>query len=164
MSMKILAIAAAVSMAAIATPAYADTNDNFTGLRVGATAGIDDVVNSPDANDIVYGVDAGVDFPVGDRVTVGVEGFSTNPFEHTRTIGAAARVGYAVTDNTLAFARAGYSNYQDVFSRELDGLTVGGGLEFSISDSAYIKAEYRYSDFEQDVGNHGALVGIGLRF
>ena len=160
MKAKYLILAAAL----VATPAMADTNDNFTGVRIGATAGVDDVTNSPDRNDVVYGVDAGVDLPVGDRLTVGAEAFSTNPFETTRTIGAAARLGYAVTEDALIFARAGYSNYQDVFNQELDGLTVGGGVEFSISEMTYAKVEYRYSDFEQNVGNHGALVGVGLRF
>ena len=162
--MKTLALVAALGLATAASPAYADANDNFTGPRIGVTAGIDDVTNSPDRNDVVYGVDAGVDFPVGDRVTLGVEAFSTNMFEETRTIGASARMGYAVSDNALLFARAGYANYQDVFSRELDGLTVGGGVEFAINQNLYTKVEYRYSDFESNVGNHGALVGLGLRF
>ena len=148
---------------ALAAPAAAQ-NDNFTGVRIGATAGVDDVTGVRDTTDVVYGADIGVDFPVGDRVTLGVEGFSTNFFEDERTIGAAARMGYAVTDNVLPFVRVGYTNYQDVFSRELDGLVVGGGLEYSISDNSYARVEYRYSDFEQNIGNHGALVGIGLRF
>tara|TARA_B100001146_G_C15978280_1_gene347230 strand:- start:59 stop:547 length:489 start_codon:yes stop_codon:yes gene_type:complete len=162
--MRALAIAAAFGSLVVASPALADTNDNFTGLRVGVTAGIDDVVNSPDTTDVVYGVDAGVDFGVGDRVTMGVEAFSTNMFESERTIGAAARLGYAVNEDLLVFTRAGYANYENVFNQNLDGLTVGGGLEYSISDMTYAKVEYRYSDFENNVGNHGALVGIGLRF
>ena len=162
--MKLFALAAALGAMTIASPAMADTNDNFTGFKVGVTAGYDDVTGSVDANDVVYGFETGVDVGVGDRVTVGAEAFSTNLFEDTRTIGAAARLGYAVTEDALVFARAGYSNYQDVFSQELDGLTVGGGLEYAISDMTYAKVEYRYSDFENNVGNHGALVGFGLRF
>ena len=148
----------------MASPAYADTNDNFVGPRIGATVGLDDVTNSPDANDVVYGFDAGIDAPVGDRVTVGVEAFSTNLFDDTRTIGAAGRLGYAVTEDALVFARAGYANYRDVFNQELEGLTVGGGLEYMITDNVYTKVEYRYSDLDQNVGSHGALLGVGLRF
>lgn len=159
---KVALILAGATMA-VAAPAYAQ-NDNFTGVRVGATAGVDDVVNSLDTNDIVYGVDAGVDIPVGDTMTVGVEAFSSNFFEDTRTIGAATRVSAALGEDYLVFVRAGYTNYEDVFSQELDGLTVGGGLEVALSDLTYVKAEYRYTDFEQNVGNHGALVGVGLRF
>lgn len=160
---KIL-IAAGLAAAMIATPAVAQDNEAFTGFRLGATAGADDVTGVQDTTDVVYGGDVGVDIPVGDQMTFGVEAFSTNPFEDERTIGAAARIGYALNDTTLAFARAGYANYQDVFSRELDGMTVGGGLEFAASDNVYAKVEYRYSDFEAGVGNHGALAGVGVRF
>lgn len=156
--LMILALAAGV---AGATPAYAN---DFVGFRVGVTAGADDVTGVQDTTDIVYGAEAGIDFPVGDTVTIGVEAFSTNPFEGERTIGAAARIGYVVADNALVFARAGYSNYKNVFNQKLDGLTVGAGLEVAVSDNTYIKTEYRYSDFEQNVGNHSALIGVGLRF
>lgn len=154
---------AALSLALVAYPALADTS-NFTGPRVGATVGLDDVTNSPDTNDVVYGADVGVDVPLTGNFVVGVEAFSTNPFETTRTVGAAARLGYAVTPNVMPYVRAGYSNYQDVLSRELDGLTVGGGVEYAFNSKLYAKVEYRYSDFEKDIGNHSALVGVGIRF
>jgi outer membrane immunogenic protein len=112
----------------------------------------------------VYGVDVGVDVPLGDNFVLGAEAFSTNPFETERTIGAAARLGYAVSDNWLVYTRAGYTNYKDFTSRKLDGLTVGGGVEYALNSKMYAKVEYRYSDFEQNIGNHGALVGVGLRF
>lgn len=161
--MNKLLLAAGAATALLAAPAYA-SNDNFTGVRVGATAGADDVTGVQDTTDVVYGVDAGVDLPVGENMTFGVEAFSTNPFEDERTIGAAARVGYALNEDYLVFARAGYSNYEDVLNRDLDGLTVGGGLEIALSSLTYAKAEYRYTDFSQGVGNHGALVGVGFRF
>lgn len=164
LNMRKLIVAAALAATAISTPALAGDNDNFTGVRIGATAGVDDVTGSVDTNDVVYGADVGVDLPVGDNFTVGVEAFSTNPFETTRTVGAAARVGYAFTDSSLAFVRGGYSNYQDVFSRELDGLTVGAGVELALGETMYIRPEYRYSDFQNGVGNHGGLVGVGFRF
>lgn len=154
---------AVLAAALVAAPAAAQDNANFVGPRIGATAGYDDVTGQIDTTDIVYGVDGGFDIPVGDKLTVGLEAFTTNPFEQA-TVGAAARVGYAMNKNALVFARAGYSNYENVFDRNLDGLTVGGGLELAISQGIYAKAEYRYSDFEQNVGNHGALVGVGLRF
>ena len=162
--MKKLITLGAAALALVAAPAYAQTNEDFTGFRVGVTAGADDVTGVRDTTDIVYGVDAGVDVGIGDRVTLGVEAFSTNPFEDERTVGAAARVGYAITPDVLGFVRAGYSNYQDTFSRKLDGLTVGGGAEFALSDMSYARIEYRHSNFEEGVGNHGVLAGVGLRF
>lgn len=160
--MKYLAMAAALA-ALTATPAMAD-NGSFTGLRAGATAGITDVTGTIDTKDVDYGFDAGIDFPLGENATVGVEAFTTTPFNDEKTFGVAARAGYAVADNALVFARAGYENYENVFEQNLDGLTVGGGLELAISDMTYLRAEYRYSDFENNTGSHGALFGVGLRF
>lgn len=160
-----LLIAAALGLAA--TPAMAGNADNFDGFRIGATAGYDDVTGALDTNDVVYGADAGVDVAVTDNVVLGLEGTVSNVFEDSRTLGVAARAGYAVTDNLMPYVRVGYSNYRDVTNlrqENLDGLTVGGGLELALSKDFYAKAEYRYSDFEAGVGNHGALVGVGIRF
>ena len=163
--MRKFLILAAASAALVSTPVLAqDANDSFTGVRAGLTAGFDDVTGTVDGTDVVYGADVGVDIPVGDRMTFGVEAFSTNPFDDDRTVGAAARVGYAFNEDVLGFARAGYSNYETVFDRNLDALTVGGGLEFAASKNTYARIEYRYSDFEAGVGNHGALAAVGVRF
>lgn len=159
--MNLLLVAAA---ATIATPALAGNADNFDGFRLGATAGYDDVTGVLDRNDVVYGVDAGYDLAVTDNLVLGVEATVTNPLEETRTIGAAARAGVAVTDNFMPYVRAGWSNYRDITNVNLNGLTVGAGAELALSKDFYAKAEYRYSDFEAGVGNHGALVGVGIRF
>lgn len=153
----------AAAAALFATPAMADTG-NFTGLRAGVTAGYDDVTGSLDTNDIVYGADVGVDVPVTDNIVLGVEGTVTNVFEDSRTFGVGARAGVTVTDNLMPFARVGWANYDDVFNGPINGVTVGGGLEWAPNSALYAKVEYRYSDFEAGVGNHGALVGVGIRF
>lgn len=149
-------------IAALATPVAAQAAD-FTGPRIEATASVVDVRKARDTSDINYGAVVGVDVAVADRVTFGVEASSDNPFDNDRTIGAAARLGYVVADNVLLFGKVGYDNYRNV-GRNLDGLRVGGGVEFNVSDNAFVKLEGRYTDFEQNVGNAGALVGIGLRF
>jgi outer membrane immunogenic protein len=161
--MKKITFILAGAVALVASPAMAD-NGNFTGLRAGVTAGYDDVTGSVDTNDVVYGADVGIDLPVGDNFVVGVEGTATNVFEDSRTFGVGARAGVAVTDNLLPFARVGWANYDDLFNGPVNGVTVGGGLEFAPNSALYAKVEYRYSDFEQGVGNHGALVGVGIRF
>ncbi len=157
-------IVAIAALALTATPAVAQTNAGFTGLRTELTAGVNDITHAPDTNDVVYGGAVGVDAPLGDRFTVGVEANAANIFENERTIGAAARLGYAFTTNTLGYVHGGYSNYQDVFSRKLDGFTVGAGVEHRISQRTYVKVQYNYSDFNANVGSHAGLVGIGLRF
>lgn len=159
--MKLLLIAAAL---AASTPVMAADNSNFVGVRAEATAGFNDITASPDVNNIVYGAAIGFDVPLGDNFIAGVEANSSNVFEDERQIGAAARVGYAFNPHVMAYAKAGYNNYRDVFSRELDGATVGGGLEFAFSKNVYTKVEYKYSDFDQGVGSHAGLVGLGLRF
>lgn len=156
------AFAATPAMAQEATP-----SENFDGFRIGATAGFDNVTGAIDTNDVVYGADVGYDFSVSDRIILGVEATATNVFEDSRTFGAAARAGVAVTDNFMPFIRAGWANYRDVTNivdRDVDGLTVGGGFELAVTKDFYAKVEYRYSDFEQGVGNHGAILGVGLRF
>lgn len=161
--MKFLMIAAAAALAT-ASPVAAQTNENFTGIRAEVTAGFNDITGVPDANDVNYGAAVGFDAPVGDRFTVGLEANTSNAFEDTRQIGAAARVGYAFNKNLLGYVKGGYNNYRDVFSRELDGAVVGAGLEVAMSETSFIKAQYDYSDFAQGAGSHSGLVGIGLRF
>lgn len=158
--MKILTTLAAVAATmALATPAMAN---DFSGIRVGVTAGVDDL-SAFDVTDVTYGAEVGVDFPLGDKAIVGVEANVDNVFDR-RNIGASARVGYAVIPNLLVYAKAGYANYSDVFSRKLDGVRVGGGLETNISGNSYVKAEYRYTNFEQGIDSHAGLIGLGLRF
>lgn len=162
--MKFIVLAAAAASLAACSPATAQTNAGFTGIRGEVTAGYNDVLNSPDANDVVYGAAVGVDAPLGDRVTIGVEANSSNFFEKERTIGAGARLGYAFTPRTLGYVHAGYDNYRDVFSRKLDGFKVGAGFERKLTDITYIKAQYNYSEFDRNTGSHALLAGVGVRF
>lgn len=162
--MNRMTLIVAATAAMFAAPAMAGNADNFDGFRVGATAGYDDVTGTVDTNDVVYGADVGYDLAVTNNVIVGVEATATNVFENSRTLGGAVRAGYAVTDSFMPYVRVGYSNFRDVTDENLDGVTVGGGAEFRIAENFYAKAEYRYSDFANNVGNHGALVGVGIRF
>lgn len=157
---KIAIIAAALATTLVAAPAMAN---DFAGARVEVTAGLDDAINNRDTTDVTYGVTAGVDFPVTKNVVLGVEANVDNVFDR-REIGASARVGVEVVNNVLVYGKAGYTNYKDSFSRKLDGLRLGGGVEVNVSDATFVKAEYRYSDLEQGTGKHGALVGVGIRF
>lgn len=160
---KLMITLVALSTLVVAAPAYAQ-NANFTGARVEAQAGFNDIVNSPDLNKVVYGAAVGFDLPVGNKFTVGVEANTANVFEKQRQFGAAARLGYAVTPNLLGYVRGGYSNYRDAFSRKLDGAVIGAGVQYAVSSHSYVKAEYNYSDLAANTGSHGAIVGVGIRF
>jgi outer membrane immunogenic protein len=152
-----------------ATPAVAAPNSNFTGPRIDVTAGLDDLNRFRDST-INYGANAGVDLPLGDRLTVGAEVNANNVFDR-KDLGAAVRLGVAASDNLLLYGTAGYASLRplrDVRSpndfRTLEGLRVGGGAEIASGRGLYSKIEYRYSDFQRNAGRHEALVGLGLRF
>lgn len=158
--MKTIAMAAAAALTLAATPALAN---DFTGVRAEVTAGLDDVTGGVDPTDVTYGAGVGLDAELYKNVIVGVEATVDNVFDR-RNIGAAARVGYVVADTALVYAKVGYANWKQTTTRELEGLRVGGGIEANLVGPVYGKVEYRYTDFNRGVGQHGGLVGIGLRF
>lgn len=159
--MKFIGVILAATAATFAVPAAAA---DFTGPRVELTAGVDDVQNVRDTTDVTYGVTIGLDTQVGKSpVIVGVEANVDNVFDR-RDIGAAARLGVRASDNLLIYGKAGYANFKDSFSRELDGLRVGGGLEVALTNELFAGVEYRYTDFQAGVGKHGAVARLGIRF
>ena len=56
------------------------------------------------------------------------------------------------------------SNWKQTTAAELEGLRVGGGVEANLFGPVYGKVEYRYTDFDGGIGQHGGLVGLGVRF
>ena len=157
---KIFTIAALAATAAIATPAMAN---DFTGVRAEVTAGLDDVTGGVDTTDVTYGAGLGFDAELYKNVIVGVEANLDNVFDR-RNVGASARLGYVVADKVLVYGKVGYANWKQTTSAELEGLRVGGGLEANLVGPVYGKIEYRYTDFNGNVGQHGGLVGFGVRF
>lgn len=96
-----------------------------------------------------------------------------------RDLYVGGRVGAVVGSRALLYAKAGYTNgrvkldYEDGtastvpdFStgENLDGIRAGGGVEFALSPNAFIKAEYRYSNYEQGFEKHQGVAGVGFRF
>ena len=156
---KILFVAAAAA-ALSATPAMAA---DFSGPRIEVTAGADDVSNGVDTTDITYGAALGYDIQLN-KLVIGVEATAANVLEKA-DFGAAARLGYVLNDNVLAFGRVGYTSLERPQTTiKAEGLTVGGGLEVNVAGPVYGKVEYRYTDFDGNLARHGGLVGIGLRF
>jgi outer membrane immunogenic protein len=151
------------ALAFVATPAMAS---DFAGPRVEVTAGADDVKNGVDTTDITYGAALGYDLQFG-KVVAGVDATAANVFDKA-DLGVGARLGYVLNENVLAFTRVGYTNLERPALRgralELEGLTLGGGLEVNVAGPVYGKVEYRYTDFDAGLGRHGALVGVGFRF
>lgn len=154
---NIVLIAAALG---IATPAVAQTNAGFVGPRVELSTGLADV----DSDNVDYGLTVGFDTPVTDRVTFGVDADARNVFDNNgRDIGAGARLGVALNPNVLAFGRVGYTNL-DTPGKNLEGHTLGAGLNFRLAPQTFANIEYRRSDYGQNVESDGIRLGIGLRF
>lgn len=145
-------------------------------------------------NGIVYGVGAGYDFQAGGVVlgVEGEASDSTSDkcvggfivagdracSNAGRDLYVGGRVGGVVGANTLLYAKAGYTNgrintnYTGVtggpssfrLHQDLDGVRVGAGLEHAVGRNAFVKAEYRYSNYEHDVDRHQVVAGFGFRF
>lgn len=148
---------------------------NSDGIAYGFGVGYD-----VQAGTTVFGIEAeamdstvdecigGVNFP-GDQLCA----------ESGRDLYVGGRAGMVVGANTLLYAKAGYTNnrlrvdYEDgtagtvadfSLRESLDGVRVGGGVEFALGTNAFAKAEYRYSNYEQGYEKHQGLVGFGVRF
>ncbi len=156
-----------------------------------------------------YGVGVGYDFAMGglvlgvegewmeseadtrydrgdDDVGLGIANLSTG-----RDLYAGARIGARVGSNAMIYAKGGYTNARyNVLASDgttdtrtnvnLDGWRAGAGVEVAITKNAFVKAEYRYSNytngevqapsglesdnFDVDVDRHQGVVGVGLRF
>ncbi len=136
---KHLALMCATSLATLATPAIAQTNDGFTGPWVAGVAGLDinqagssvddDVTEDRDQSveGFMYGVAVGYDYDLG-GVVLGaeaeltdseadteyddddVETFGLGAVDTGRDIYVGARLGYAIRPTTMVYAKAGYTN------------------------------------------------------
>ncbi|WP_116091048.1 outer membrane protein [Sphingomonas crusticola] len=179
-------IIAALLASAAAAPAFAQdtaSGPTFTGAHVEALGGWDRLqANNGHDDGVLYGVGAGYDIQRGGAV-IGIEGEATDSTqkervgaltEHaSRDLYAGARVGVVVGGTNLLYAKAGYTNARygvsgtgtDTFAHgNLDGVRVGAGVEHALGSRAFVKAEYRYSNYEQGVTRNQVVGGIGLRF
>ena len=158
-----------------------------------------------------YGLGVGYDFAMG-GVVLGVEGeiadssakydFDENDGENLgfggrlgagRDLYVGARVGFLATPQTLLYVKGGYTNARyDVLADDgetqletnidTDGFRVGAGAEYAVSENAFVKLEYRYSNyseaeldfgdldiddtngFDVDLDRHQVMAGVGFRF
>jgi outer membrane immunogenic protein len=152
-------------------------------------------------DDLVYGASVGYDFEFGGGVVLGAEAeltgtgvkadvvdvAVTGDHFHTEAgtdIYVGARLGYAVSPQFMIYAKGGWTNLSldsayysgvgDIVSTSdgnQDGFRVGAGLEYMFGQNFYVKGEYRYShygqnieDFDVDVDRNQIVAGVGLRF
>jgi outer membrane immunogenic protein len=180
-------IAPALVAGAFSAPAFAQDNPAlFTGPRVEAVVGTD--------GDLTYGGLLGYDVQGGKAVFgIEGEALLSNGrdcetlmsniqdrlcVKAGRDLYVGGRIGFALGAGTLLYGKAGYTNLRlketydpgtsggTAFeaSRNLDGIRVGGGIEQKIGRNAFLKGEYRYSNYERGSRKHDGVVGIGFRF
>lgn len=165
--------------------------------------------NDQSIEGVAYGVQAGYDFDLGGAI-VGVEaeyadstaktefedgdfeGFGFGSVAAGRDLYVGARIGTMLSPNAMIYAKAGYTNakYEVLandgtteFTQDIDtdGYRLGAGVEYGLSSNAFVKLEYRYSnysdaeiDFEGDAPDtesfgidtdrHQVMAGVGVRF
>lgn len=147
-------------------------------------------------NNIVVGVEADINYSDIDGDGDAIQGGVVNPgYAGTARIewqgSVRGRIGYAF-DRILPYFTAGVAfgeieeNFFNVpttvtatFSDTFTGWTVGGGLEYAVTDNIILRGEYRYTDFgsedfpevspysdphELEVETHDVRFGVAYKF
>ncbi|MBV9882687.1 MAG: porin family protein [Sphingomonadaceae bacterium] len=181
--MRILFTAAVAAIGFAATPAFAqDARPTFSGGHVEAIAGYDDVHGGGESRGgLLYGIGAGYDFRIHNAV-VGIEGEAADSttddcvgnacLEAGRDLYIGGRVGAVVSPNVLIYAKAGYTNARLVATvgnvrdgTNLDGIRAGAGVEWAIPHTPVsLRAEYRYSNYQDGIERHQGVAGLAFRF
>lgn len=178
--MKKLSIVAALAVTALSAPALAQetTGPQF---YIGPVLGYDSVKvkaggESESKGDLLYGLNAGVDLPVGSTLFVGLETEFTDSevkdrahdvfaaddalsYSAGRNLYVGGRVG-ANLGAAKIYAKGGYSNakFKAAYTpapnaatlRDSDtngGYVLGAGAETKLTQNILLRAEYRYADY-----------------
>jgi outer membrane immunogenic protein len=132
----------------------------------------------------------GYDMPIGDKMTVGAFGSyavstaktcgsdatSITCLKAGREIEGGARVGYKLGGKALVYAKGAYVNGQirgtsaddagDYIRGHAnrDGWRAGAGVEYAVTNHAYVKAEYDYTRFKSFNADELGLTDTSLRY
>jgi len=151
------------------------TGGNSDGVNYGAGVGYDFR-----AGGAVLGIEGEAGDSTADECATNISGAGDKLCaEAGRDLYVGGRVGALVGPSTLLYAKAGYANTRlrldydanlpgatgDLTSHgDYDGIRVGAGVEQAIGRNAFVKAEYRYSNYEQGYEKHQVVGGFGFRF
>lgn len=150
------------------------TPNTLDGVRIGGAIGYDVAIG----RNFTIGAEAGIGFNVSGKVE---ETLGTTNVRLTsgRDIDLSLRLGAIVTPSTLLYVKGGYANSEYRLrttvggtagptvthtSDDNDGYRIGAGVEQMINDHVYAKAEYRYTDYGDNLSRHQVLAGVGYRF
>lgn len=100
---------------------------------------------------------------------------NTLKIEAGRDLEAHVKVGAIVSDNALIYAKVGYANAKvkakavinGITYKESDtgsGLRLGIGTEVSLNDSFSLVAEYRYTDYSNNLKRNQIVAGVAYKF
>lgn len=139
------------------------THDNVAGS--GAIEGLG-------ANGVGGTVFAGYNVPlsagfVGVEANLDLNTVDADDAEAKWGYGFGARAGLNLSDATAAYVRAGYQRNKvelDGASGWGDGVRFGGGLETALSETASLRLEYNHTNYERDLVNNQAVVGVVFGF
>ena len=140
-------------------------SESFDGARFGGFVGY----NWDLGNQLVVGLEGDLNYDWNEETVAGVGDFETGLNWSTR-----ARIGYAM-DRALLFAAGGYTgtNVEGPGGDDtLHGWTVGGGVDYALTDRMFTRVEYRYNDFGDgnvggrnvDFDQHTVNVGLAVKF
>jgi outer membrane immunogenic protein len=183
MRKPVLAVVAA--MLSAAAPALAQDAAPFTGLRAEGLIGWDRSQAFGGHEDgAMYGAAVGYDLQlngflagaegeISDSTVKQCEGPSGDRLcaKAGRDLYLGGRIGTVIGGTVLLYGKAGYTNARYSVSyngasegANFDGLRLGAGAEYAIGPNSFVKAEYRYSNYEDDLSRHQLAAGFGFRF
>jgi outer membrane immunogenic protein len=178
--------------AAMVAAQPANAQNAFDGFRIDASAGGTRFYSEGNHKDkLAVGASAGLDFAIGDTLTVGPEvAFLYSKAENVTRDGpgvafrkaweeyfAGARLGFVASPSTLFYVKGGYvvnaqrkffrgdiarASYYNKFNTQ--GYLVGGGVEQNLGSPLYVKAEVNYSNYRTNSSRLTGLIGVGVRF
>jgi outer membrane immunogenic protein len=149
----------------------AATPNSMDGLRVGAAIGYDMAVGKT----VIVGIEAGGGYAVSGAASAR-SGTTSFRLTSGRDLDASLRIGVRATPATLVYAKGGYANSEfrlrtttagnaaTTLSEKESGWRIGAGVEHAFGSHVYAKAEYRYTNYGDDVTRHQGLLGLGYRF
>jgi outer membrane immunogenic protein len=163
----------------------------FRGVRAEVQAGVDRFYSEGN-NDtgLALGAAGGLDFNLGNLVVGPEVSFLWSPREnetrdgpgvaHRKSFeewGFGLRAGSMISPATLVYGKAAFvvNEQRKYFDADFEpssyynhyrtrGWQLGGGVEQMLSDSFYLKAEGRYSNYRTDSARLTGLLGLGVLF
>lgn len=180
----------------VTEPAIFDWNGAYIGVYKGGTWVNGDFRVPGDSahedfNGFTLGKFVGYNY-MYDNILIGAEGDITYTWNenHYRAFGQRndvgtdwggslrGRLGYAF-DRTLVFATGGWAMTRGFVDtpngdgdRTFHGWTLGAGVDWAVMDDVFVRAEYRFTDFNNkningvkvDLDQHQALIGVAYKF